>query len=132
MQFTDGNAFSVDQVYVGSNLQVLRHMYIQTQLSATCHISQASIGVYADMQEPYVDPIMVADGHMYERAILTDWFERGHQTSPNTNLLLENLNMTSQPQVLQEMRALLGKMSLSALHHFSAEYDIDHLDLGSD
>jgi len=95
-------------------------MYIQTQLSARCHISQASIAVHADMQETYVDPVMAADGHVYERAVLTDWFERGHLTSPNTNLPLENLNMTHQPEVLQEIRALLGRMSLRALQHFMA------------
>ncbi len=79
------------------------------------------------MQEPYVDPVMAADGHVYERAALTDWFERGHRTSPSTNLPLENLNMTSQPEVLQEMTALFRRMSLRAMHHFSAEHDMSHL-----
>ena len=79
------------------------------------------------MQEPYVDPVTAADGHVYERAVLNNWFERGHHTSPRTNLPLENLNMTSEPEVLQEMRALLGTMSLTALHHFSAEHDVNHL-----
>ena len=104
---------------------------MQTQVSASCEISSAWIGVYADMQEPYVDPVKAADGHIYERAVLAGWFERGHQTSPRTNLPLENLVMTSQPEVLQEMRALLGRMSLTALHHFGAEHNINHFSFGS-
>jgi len=74
-----------------------------------------------------VDPVMAADGHVYERAVLTNWFERGHRTCPRTNLPLENLNVTSQPEVLQEMTALLRRMSLRAMHQFSAKHDIDHL-----
>ena len=74
-----------------------------------------------------MEPVMAADGHVYERAVLHNWFERGHRTSPSTNLSLENLNMTSQPEVLQEMTVLFRRMSLRAMDHFSAEYDMSHL-----
>ncbi len=31
------------------------------------------------------DPVSTYDGHTYERRIITEWFQKGHMTSPITN-----------------------------------------------
>uniref|UniRef100_A0A0D3GD29 RING-type E3 ubiquitin transferase n=1 Tax=Oryza barthii TaxID=65489 RepID=A0A0D3GD29_9ORYZ len=36
------------------------------------------------------DPLMAADGHTYEAKFIRDWFRRGHNTSPITNVELEH------------------------------------------
>ena len=40
------------------------------------------------------DPVIVADGHSYERASIQGWFDRGKNTSPLTNVGLKHLNLT--------------------------------------
>ena len=36
------------------------------------------------------DPVMDANGHTYEREAIEKWFRDCHNTSPNTNDVLEN------------------------------------------
>ena len=42
-------------------------------------------------QEPFVDPVMCADGHTYSREAITSWISYGRCTSPMTGLRLESL-----------------------------------------
>jgi hypothetical protein len=44
--------------------------------------------------DPMTDPVIVADGHSYERASIQEWFDHGKNTSPLTNLGLQHLNLT--------------------------------------
>jgi hypothetical protein len=39
------------------------------------------------------DPVVVADGHSYERASIEAWFGRGTRTSPLTNAELPHTNL---------------------------------------
>ncbi|KAJ9171390.1 hypothetical protein P3X46_014767 [Hevea brasiliensis] len=45
------------------------------------------------LQEVMQDPHVAADGFTYEAEALTGWLESGHNTSPMTNLVLDNLNL---------------------------------------
>jgi hypothetical protein len=42
----------------------------------------------------FVDPVVLDDGHTYERSQIQEWFDRGHWTSPLTNLRLRRLTLT--------------------------------------
>ena len=44
-------------------------------------------------KEVMVDPVVAADGHIYERAWIANWFARGNRTSPMTNVVLANTNL---------------------------------------
>ena len=37
------------------------------------------------------DPVITVDGHTYERELIETWFQQGKNTSPLTNLPLNNL-----------------------------------------
>lgn len=39
------------------------------------------------------DPHVAADGFTYEREAISDWFERGHETSPMTNKILPHTSL---------------------------------------
>ena len=39
------------------------------------------------------DPVIAVDGYTYERSSITEWFKRGHQTSPFTNLQLTDTSL---------------------------------------
>ncbi|KAK7240500.1 ubiquitin-protein transferase [Aureococcus anophagefferens] len=43
--------------------------------------------------EPMLDPVVLADGHSYERAAIARWLET-HDTSPQTNLSLAHKHLT--------------------------------------
>eukprot|EP00997_Jenningsia_sp_PLL12_P010341 NODE_7566_length_449_cov_49.655000_g6728_i0.p2 GENE.NODE_7566_length_449_cov_49.655000_g6728_i0~~NODE_7566_length_449_cov_49.655000_g6728_i0.p2 ORF type:complete len:94 (-),score=22.04 NODE_7566_length_449_cov_49.655000_g6728_i0:70-351(-) len=43
--------------------------------------------------ELMTDPVMVSDGHTYERSGIEEWF-RDHRTSPKTNAPLADLTLT--------------------------------------
>ena len=45
-------------------------------------------------QELLADPVVCVDGHSYSRAAIEDWFQRGHRTSPITNLPLYSTVLT--------------------------------------
>jgi len=36
------------------------------------------------------DPVILCDGHTYERAFIQMWLDSGKNTSPNTNMDLKN------------------------------------------
>ncbi|CAA6654965.1 unnamed protein product [Spirodela intermedia] len=42
----------------------------------------------------YAGPGLAADGHTYEDAALRGWLHGGRETSPMTNLKLDNLELT--------------------------------------
>lgn len=46
------------------------------------------------MQEVMKDPYVAADGFSYERQGIEKWLQTGHDTSPMTNLKLENKILT--------------------------------------
>ena len=59
-----------------------------------------------------VDPVFTADGSIYERAAITEWFRsfqmRGKApTSPLTNLVLEDLSLTPSPELRVEIQKFL-------------------------
>ena len=39
------------------------------------------------------EPVIAADGYTYERSSITEWFRRGHRTSPLTNLQLTDTSL---------------------------------------
>ena len=41
-----------------------------------------------------VDPVILADGHSYERAAITRWLQSGKRTSPRTNARLRHTDVT--------------------------------------
>ena len=43
--------------------------------------------------DTFVAPVVARDGHSYDRAALQEWFDRGHRTSPLTNLALTSTNV---------------------------------------
>ena len=45
-------------------------------------------------QELMQDPVVLADGHSYERAAIQEWLDAGKRTSPMTNLQLAHQNLT--------------------------------------
>ena len=51
------------------------------------------------------DPVVAADGRTYERSAIEDWLATGRQTSPLTNLPLENT--TLRPNIA--LQAMLSK-----------------------
>ena len=44
-------------------------------------------------QDSFVDPVVTADGHTYERWAIQAWFNTGRTTSPLTNLPLRSLDL---------------------------------------
>ena len=50
------------------------------------------------------DPVIAADGYTYERSSITEWFRRGHRTSPLTNLQLTDTSL----RVNQALRKLIA------------------------
>lgn len=45
-------------------------------------------------QQMMENPVVVADGHSYEREFIDQWFKRGNRTSPLTNQPLDNFTLT--------------------------------------
>ena len=59
--------------------------------------------------ELFVDPVRAADGFVYERQAIVDWFARpvkGGVLSPATGAPLGNLDLAPAPDVLERVRAL--------------------------
>ena len=59
--------------------------------------------------ELFVDPVRAADGFVYERQAIVDWFARpvkGGVLSPATGAPLEDLDLAPAPDVLERVRAL--------------------------
>jgi len=42
-----------------------------------------------------VDPVILCDGHTYERASIQNWLFRGNRRSPLTGLVLDNMILTN-------------------------------------
>lgn len=65
--------------------------YLEKQLHAEDHdnIPIPSEYICPITQDIMVDPVVCVDGQTYERAAIEEWFEN-HQTSPNTNKVLES------------------------------------------
>ncbi|XP_078619035.1 WD repeat, SAM and U-box domain-containing protein 1-like isoform X2 [Branchiostoma floridae x Branchiostoma japonicum] len=45
-------------------------------------------------REIMVDPVIASDGYTYERKSIESWLQKGKMTSPMTNALLPNMNLT--------------------------------------
>ena len=67
--------------------------------------------------ELFVDPVRAADGFVYERQAIVDWFARpvkGGVLSPATGAPLEDLDLAPAPDVLERVRALaVGRATAS-------------------
>ncbi|XP_039167670.1 U-box domain-containing protein 33 isoform X2 [Eucalyptus grandis] len=81
-------------------------------------------------QELMEDPVMAADGHTYEAEAIREWLNR-HDTSPMTNLQLQNLDLIPNRIVrlaIQEWRRINGSLVWSVkqknLCTFQEESDI--------
>ena len=48
---------------------------------------------FANLQEVMQDPNVAADSFTYKAAALRGWLDSGHDTSPVTNVKLENCNL---------------------------------------
>lgn len=57
------------------------------------------------------DPVMVADGHTFERHAIMKWFGLGHDTNPLTNVKLNNLQLIANQSLKEKIRKYLGKNS---------------------
>ena len=55
--------------------------------------------------ELMVDPVVCSDGHTYERYAIEEWFKRGKDTSPKTNLRLANRNLIPNITLRQAIEA---------------------------
>ena len=51
------------------------------------------------------DPVSTSDGHTYERTAITQWFEDGNTTSPNTNAALEHTSLIPNIALRQAIEA---------------------------
>ncbi|XP_030929474.1 U-box domain-containing protein 33-like isoform X2 [Quercus lobata] len=62
-------------------------------LSSKEHSEPPSYFLCPISQDIMQDPHVATDGFTYEAEVLREWFDRGHDTSPMTNLKLENCNL---------------------------------------
>uniref|UniRef100_A0A6C0E6Q6 U-box domain-containing protein n=1 Tax=viral metagenome TaxID=1070528 RepID=A0A6C0E6Q6_9ZZZZ len=51
------------------------------------------------------DPVICSDGHSYERSAIQEWFDRGNNTSPKTNVRLSNRNLIPNIALRQAIEA---------------------------
>ena len=51
------------------------------------------------------DPVTAADDQTYERKAIQDWFDRGKKTSPNTNVVLKDLNLVPNIEMREAIEA---------------------------
>lgn len=73
--------------------KTMNHTIIYSYSNLACSEIHNLKCVY--MQEIMHDPQIAADGFTYEGQAIRDWFiENGQDTSPMTNLKLDNLNLT--------------------------------------
>ena len=63
------------------------------------------------------DPVSTCDGHIYERQAITQWLEK-HDTSPVTNLKLENNQLTAIHVIKNQISAFLEKNGLCTYQAF--------------
>ncbi len=69
--------------------------------------------------EPFIDPVVAADGNSYERVEILKWFnERKQTTSPRTNLPLEDFSL--RPNVQLKAAVARFKTSLLSEEAFTA------------
>ena len=57
------------------------------------------------------NPVKCSDGFIYERAAIQEWIVSRRQTSPMTNLPLENLALVPQPELQMKIRDCVKKSS---------------------
>lgn len=71
--------------------------------SANTHIPEEYICPIS--QHLMHDPVIIADGALYDRSSITDWFQNGNTTSPLTGTTLEHLNVIP----VHALRSLIEK-----------------------
>lgn len=59
----------------------------------------------------FVDPVITADGHTYERAAIQEWFDHGKKTSPVTNAVLDNVNLTPNVHVKSRVAEIRDRIA---------------------
>ncbi|GLJ18017.1 hypothetical protein SUGI_0317620 [Cryptomeria japonica] len=72
------------------------------------------------------DPVMLVEaGYTYERYAITEWFERGHKTCPDTGKALESLELVPNLQLKQNMEEVFNmkrqKTMLHAINQIRAQ-----------
>lgn len=71
------------------------------------------------------EPVMLEQGHTYEKAAILEWFQRGYRTCPDTGKELKTLELTPNVQLQQAMDEYFSKMHkqqlLTALHELRGE-----------
>ncbi|XP_011650749.1 U-box domain-containing protein 33 isoform X1 [Cucumis sativus] len=66
---------------------------LSIQLGSAEHSQPPSYFICPIFQEIMQDPHVAADGYTYEAEAIRGWLDSGHETSPMTNLRLENRNL---------------------------------------
>jgi len=62
--------------------------------------------------EPFVEPVVIATGHTYEKFAILDWFRRGNRTCPVSNKLLDDTRLVPNMVIfnyLEELRATVRR-----------------------
>lgn len=62
-------------------------------------------------QQPMLDPVLAADGFVYERSAIEQWLAVGRQTSPTTNERLAHPYLTAQVQLRHAIESWLERES---------------------
>jgi len=73
-------------------------------------------------QEIMADPVATHDGHVYDRAAIVQWFQRGHRTSPMTGLSLPSLALVDESPLRRAIEEyILGRPGIlrKQLDHLS-------------
>jgi hypothetical protein len=74
------------------------------------------------------DPVMVADGHTYEREMITQWFESSESSrNPMTNLLLPHANLIPNRALKNTIQSLLTQLSTADQQQIASRQELLNL-----
>ena len=62
--------------------------------------------------EIMTDPVVTSDGHTFERRCIEEWLEKGNNTSPITNLRLDNLYLLPNLALRSVIRDYMGEAAV--------------------
>ena len=93
-QLTSSEAAAVEQV-IEKTGAMCEEAAAKSDARAAADDSPPDYLVCPIILEVFVDPVVAADGHTYERAAIENWFRRAHEsgaipTSPKTNMPLSS------------------------------------------
>jgi hypothetical protein len=58
----------------------------------------------------FVDPVITCDGQTYERSAIKEWFDKGKNTSPLTNLVLDHIYLAVDLETTKKVKAFQAKL----------------------